>query len=85
MYVFFSICQWRLRITSCSPFEYQPKRDVAFDNGIMIHELTHGLTKRMTGGGTASGLQHIEGKGLSEGWSDAMAEYISILFRLNLI
>ncbi|KDR71798.1 hypothetical protein GALMADRAFT_143583 [Galerina marginata CBS 339.88] len=52
-----------------------PNRDVAFANGLIIHELTHGLTNRMTGGGTAAGLQPGEAKGLGEGWSDAVADW----------
>lgn len=52
-----------------------PKRDAAFANGIIIHEFTHGLTNRLTGGGTASCLQSLEAKGLGEGWSDAVADW----------
>ncbi|KDR73072.1 hypothetical protein GALMADRAFT_228748 [Galerina marginata CBS 339.88] len=52
-----------------------PKRDSALDNGIVIHELTHGLTVRMTGGGTGHSLQPTESHGLGEGWSDAMADW----------
>ena len=39
----------------------------------------------MTGGGTGYCLQSLEARGLGEGSSDAMAKYILILFRLNLI
>ncbi|KAG6873512.1 hypothetical protein C0995_014780 [Termitomyces sp. Mi166 len=45
------------------------------DNDIVVHEMTHGITNRMTGGGTARCLQTIEARGMGEGWSDAMAEY----------
>jgi extracellular elastinolytic metalloproteinase len=45
------------------------------ENDIVIHEMTHGVTNRMTGGGTARCLQGIEAGGMGEGWSDAMAEY----------
>ncbi|KAJ7834402.1 Fungalysin metallopeptidase-domain-containing protein [Mycena leptocephala] len=55
----------------------KPKRNSAFDNGIIIHELTHGLTGRMTGGGTARCLLTAEAQGLGEGWSDAMADWVS--------
>ena len=41
-----------------------------------IMKTTHGITNRMTGGGTASCLQTLEAGGLGEGWSDAMAEYV---------
>lgn len=50
-----------------------PFRDGVFENDIGIHELTHGITNRMTGGGTASCLQSTEAGGMGEGWSDAMA------------
>jgi len=58
--------------------ESQPKRDGIFELGIPIHEITHGLTVRMTGGGTARCLQTTESGGLGEGWSDALAEYVPI-------
>lgn len=29
-------------------------RDSGFDNGILVHEATHGITERLTGGGTAA-------------------------------
>ncbi|KAG8912748.1 hypothetical protein FRC01_004924 [Tulasnella sp. 417] len=38
-----------------------PRRDGALENDIITHELTHGLTNRMTGGG------------MGEGWSDVLA------------
>ncbi|EEB89633.1 hypothetical protein MPER_12248, partial [Moniliophthora perniciosa FA553] len=45
-------------------------------NGIdTLHEITHGLTVRMTGGGTARCLQTAEAGGLGEGWSDAFADW----------
>ncbi|KAJ2914412.1 hypothetical protein MD484_g6003, partial [Candolleomyces efflorescens] len=44
-------------------------------NDILVHELTHGITGRLTGGGTAACLQTLEARGLGEGWSDAMAEW----------
>ncbi|KAJ6587531.1 Fungalysin metallopeptidase-domain-containing protein [Mycena vulgaris] len=52
-----------------------PSRDGAFDNDIVVHEATHGITNRMTGGGTGTCLQSLEAGGLGEGWSDAMAEW----------
>ncbi|KAK0437435.1 metalloprotease [Desarmillaria tabescens] len=52
-----------------------PRRDGDFQNDIIVHEFTHGLTNRMTGGGTARCLQITESRGLGEGWSDAMAEW----------
>ncbi|KAF5380129.1 hypothetical protein D9615_006235 [Tricholomella constricta] len=53
-----------------------PQRDGALENDIVTHENTHGLTNRMTGGGTGACLQTLEAGGLGEGWSDAMAEWI---------
>lgn len=44
------------------------------ENDILIHEVTHGITNRLTGGGTARCLQTPESGGLGEGWGDAMAE-----------
>ncbi|KAK7045379.1 hypothetical protein VNI00_007628 [Paramarasmius palmivorus] len=54
-----------------------PRRSSALQNDVVIHELTHGLTNRMTGGGTASCMQTIESVGLSEGWSDIVAEWFT--------
>ena len=53
-----------------------PRRDGAMENDIVVHEMTHGITNRMTGGGTGRCLQTTEAGGLGEGWSDAMAEYV---------
>ncbi|KAH9167272.1 Fungalysin metallopeptidase-domain-containing protein [Lactarius sanguifluus] len=52
-----------------------PERDGAIENDIVIHENTHGVTNRMTGGGTARCLQTTEAGGMGEGWSDAMADW----------
>jgi Zn-dependent metalloprotease len=48
-------------------------------NDILVHELTHGITGRLTGGGTAACLQTLEARGLGEGWSDAMAECVHLI------
>ncbi|GLB39398.1 putative fungalysin metallopeptidase (M36) [Lyophyllum shimeji] len=53
-----------------------PQRDGALENDIVTHENTHGLTNRMTGGGTGACLQTLEAGGLGEGWSDAMADWM---------
>ena len=53
-----------------------PQRDGALENDVVIHEQTHGVTSRMTGGGTGRCLQTLEAGGMGEGWSDAMAEYV---------
>ncbi|KAF8056609.1 Fungalysin metallopeptidase-domain-containing protein [Lyophyllum atratum] len=52
-----------------------PQRDGALENDIVIHEYTHGITNRMTGGGSGRCLQTTEAGGMGEGWSDAMAEW----------
>ncbi|KAJ7696956.1 Fungalysin metallopeptidase-domain-containing protein [Mycena rosella] len=52
-----------------------PMRDGALENDIVSHENTHGITNRMTGGGTGRCLQIVESQGLGEGWSDAMADW----------
>ncbi|KAF5346110.1 hypothetical protein D9758_009972 [Tetrapyrgos nigripes] len=52
-----------------------PGRDGVLENDIPVHEYTHGLTNRMTGGGTGRCLQSTEAGGMGEGWSDAMAEW----------
>ncbi|KAJ7280044.1 Fungalysin metallopeptidase-domain-containing protein [Mycena rebaudengoi] len=54
---------------------FEPMRDGALSNDIVVHEMTHGITNRMTGGGTGRRLQIFESKGLGEGWSDAMADW----------
>ncbi|KAJ6536427.1 Fungalysin metallopeptidase-domain-containing protein [Mycena vulgaris] len=52
-----------------------PGRDGALESDVVVHEAMHGITNRMTGGGSASCLQTLEAGGLGEGWSDAMAEW----------
>ncbi|KAJ3504677.1 hypothetical protein NLJ89_g7813 [Agrocybe chaxingu] len=52
-----------------------PNRDGSLENDILVHEMTHGVTNRMTGGGTGRCLQTLEAGGLGEGWSDALAEW----------
>ncbi|KAF9017287.1 hypothetical protein BDZ89DRAFT_1165814 [Hymenopellis radicata] len=44
-----------------------PFRDGALENDIVIHEFTHGVTNRMTGGGTGECLQSTEASGMGEG------------------
>lgn len=45
----------------------KPMRDGSLENDILVHENAHGLTNRMTGGGTAACLQTTEARGLGEG------------------
>ncbi|KAK0467497.1 Fungalysin metallopeptidase-domain-containing protein [Armillaria novae-zelandiae] len=52
-----------------------PNHDGALQNDIIVHEFTHGITNRLTGGGTGRCLQTLEAGGMGEGWSDAMAEW----------
>ncbi|KAH6915888.1 metalloprotease [Coprinopsis sp. MPI-PUGE-AT-0042] len=52
-----------------------PNRDGALQNDILVHEVTHGISNRLTGGGSATCLQTTESRGLGEGWSDALAEW----------
>ncbi|KAL0571705.1 hypothetical protein V5O48_010245 [Marasmius crinis-equi] len=59
-----------------TPPEYGPDRDGVFDNSVVIHELAHGVSGRLTGGGTGTCLETLEASGLSEGWSDAIAEWV---------
>ncbi|KAL2068533.1 hypothetical protein VTL71DRAFT_14870 [Oculimacula yallundae] len=56
-----------------------PRRDCSFDAGVVIHEYTHGLSNRLTGGPSNSGcLSTTEAGGMGEGWSDFMAVAIHI-------
>lgn len=56
-----------------------PRRDCAFDAGVVIHEYTHGLSGRLTGGPANSAcLSTTEAGGLGEGWSDFMAIAIHV-------
>nr|7QFY_A Chain A, Extracellular metalloproteinase [Fusarium oxysporum] len=56
-----------------------PQRDCSFDAGVVIHEYTHGLSNRLTGGPANSGcLPGGESGGMGEGWGDFMATAIHI-------
>jgi len=51
-----------------------PERDSSFVNQIIIHEYSHGVTQRLTGGpDKTSCLSEDEPNALSEGWSDFFA------------
>ncbi|KAJ1973521.1 hypothetical protein H4R34_005047 [Dimargaris verticillata] len=55
----------------------KPGRDGSLDASIMMHEYTHGLTNRLTGGASDSDcLSTIESRGLGEGWSDFVANVL---------
>ncbi|KEP51322.1 extracellular elastinolytic metalloproteinase [Rhizoctonia solani 123E] len=54
--------------------EAKPFRDGGLDAGILIHELSHGLSTRLTGGSQDSNcLRTGEAGGMGEGWSDFIA------------
>lgn len=54
-----------------------PLRDGDLEAGIVIHELSHGLSTRMTGGPANSGcLGWGEAGGMGEGWGDFLATTI---------
>lgn len=56
-----------------------PHRDSAFDASTVIHEYTHGLSGRLTGGPANSNcLNHDEAHGMGEGWSDFMAVALKV-------
>lgn len=56
-----------------------PRRDCSFDLGVVIHEYTHGLSNRLTGGRTNSGcLSGTESGGMGEGWGDFMATAVRL-------
>ncbi len=52
-----------------------PERvDGDFDNGVIAHEYTHGISNRLTGGSFSAGcLSNAEARGMGEGWSDFVA------------
>ena len=52
------------------------KRDGDLDNGVMCHEYGHGISNRLTGGGTLLPLGGDEQGG--EGWSDFVALYMTL-------
>ena len=37
-----------------------PERDGALENDIIVHENTHGISNRMTGGGTGRCVRHAQ-------------------------
>jgi len=56
-----------------------PKRDCTFDAGVIIHEYTHGLSNRLTGGPANSNcLSVTEAGGMGEGWGDFFAIAIHV-------
>ncbi|KFX87633.1 hypothetical protein O988_09343 [Pseudogymnoascus sp. VKM F-3808] len=59
--------------------ESTPYRDCSFDAGVIIHEYTHGVSNRLTGGPANTGcLNVLESGGMGEGWGDFMAVAIHL-------
>jgi extracellular elastinolytic metalloproteinase len=59
--------------------ETTPYRDCAFEAGVVIHEFTHGVSNRLTGGPANSNcLNALESGGMGEGWGDFMATAIRL-------
>jgi extracellular elastinolytic metalloproteinase len=57
----------------------EPFRDCSFEAGVVIHEYTHGLSNRLTGGPQNSNcLNILESGGMGEGWSDFYATAIRL-------
>jgi extracellular elastinolytic metalloproteinase len=55
-----------------------PGRDGSLDSMIPIHEYIHGVSNRLTGGPANSAcLQALESGGMGEGWSDAIAIFLT--------
>ncbi|KAI9336386.1 Fungalysin metallopeptidase-domain-containing protein [Obelidium mucronatum] len=55
-----------------------PRRDGALDNSVIVHEMAHGLSDRLTGGARDNNcLKGTEQNGLAEGWSDTVAFVLS--------
>ena len=54
-----------------------PGRDGSLSNDIIAHEYMHGVTNRMTGGGTGRCLQSLEAGGMGEGWSDVLSMWVA--------
>ncbi len=48
-----------------------PQLDGSFDQGVVIHELTHGLSNRLVG--NALGLGAFQSRSMGEGWSDFLS------------
>ena len=61
---------------TCFSLEGTANRDGDMENDIVSHEMTHGITNRLTGGGSGTCLSTTEAGGMGEGWSDAMAFWL---------
>ena len=71
-----NVCAFMTPSSCLNSRPLQPERDGALENNIVSHENTHGITNRMTGGGTGRCLQTNEAGRMGEGWSDTMADWL---------
>lgn len=56
-----------------------PNRDCSFDASVVIHEYTHGVSTRLTGGPANSNCLNVyESGGMGEGWGDFMSVAINL-------
>jgi hypothetical protein len=56
-----------------------PDRDIALDSTVVVHEFTHGISNRLTGGpANANALLSIQSGGMGEGWSDWLGMLLTI-------
>lgn len=56
-----------------------PNRDASFDASVIIHEYTHGVSTRLTGGPANSNCLNVhESGGMGEGWGDFMSVAIDL-------
>jgi hypothetical protein len=49
------------------------RQDGDFDPTVIYHEITHGLSNRLVGGGSTGCLINLQSGGMGEGWSDFIA------------
>lgn len=67
----------RVRMYKWHTKENATERDGDFEEGIIVHEMTHGLSTRLTGGpADSSCLGWGESGGMGEGWGDYLATII---------
>jgi subtilisin-like proprotein convertase family protein len=49
------------------------RQDGDFDPSVIYHEISHGLSNRLVGGGSTGCLKNLQSGGMGEGWSDFVA------------
>ncbi|KAJ3319247.1 hypothetical protein HDV06_006575 [Boothiomyces sp. JEL0866] len=53
------------------------ERATSFENAVVLHEYTHGISERLTGGSRQGNcLESPQANGMGEGWSDAVAVFL---------